>query len=85
MLDERALIERLHGPNPLVYGWAELWARGEPHAVLDALAQRGMPMYLELSAAEVEDIPAFTTTIGTFSGPTDPADAWRLAGLEPPV
>ncbi len=26
-----------------------------------------------------------TTTIGTFSGPTDPADAWRLAGLEPPA
>jgi len=25
-----------------------------------------------------------TTTIGTFSGPADPADAWRLAGLEPP-
>jgi sugar/nucleoside kinase (ribokinase family) len=25
-----------------------------------------------------------TTTIGTFTGPDDPADAWRLAGLEPP-
>ena len=24
-----------------------------------------------------------TTTIGTFTGPDDPADAWRLAGLEP--
>ena len=26
-----------------------------------------------------------TTTIDTFSGPDDPADAWRLAGLEPPA
>jgi sugar/nucleoside kinase (ribokinase family) len=25
-----------------------------------------------------------TTTIGTFTGPDDPADAWRLAGLEAP-
>lgn len=25
-----------------------------------------------------------TTTIDTFTGPDDPADAWRLAGLEPP-
>lgn len=25
-----------------------------------------------------------TTTIDTFAGPADPADAWRLAGLEPP-
>jgi sugar/nucleoside kinase (ribokinase family) len=25
-----------------------------------------------------------TTTIGTFSGPEDPATAWRMAGLEPP-
>ena len=25
-----------------------------------------------------------TTTIGTFTGPADPADAWRLAGLTPP-
>lgn len=25
-----------------------------------------------------------TTTIGTFSGPDDPATAWRMAGLEPP-
>lgn len=25
-----------------------------------------------------------TTTIDTFSGPEDPADAWRMAGLEPP-
>jgi sugar/nucleoside kinase (ribokinase family) len=24
-----------------------------------------------------------TTTIGTFTGPEDPAEAWRLAGLEP--
>ncbi|HEU4354145.1 MAG TPA: hypothetical protein VFT27_01010, partial [Actinomycetota bacterium] len=67
VLDERALAERLHGPNPLARrGWAELWARGERHTVLDALTEREMPMYLELSAAEVEDIPAFTTTIGTF-------------------
>lgn len=26
-----------------------------------------------------------TTTIGTFSGPADPAEAWRLAGLEMPA
>ena len=25
-----------------------------------------------------------TTTIDTFTGPDDPAEAWRLAGLEPP-
>jgi sugar/nucleoside kinase (ribokinase family) len=25
-----------------------------------------------------------TTTLGTFSGPADPADAWRMAGLFPP-
>ena len=25
-----------------------------------------------------------TTTIDTFSGPDDPAEAWRMAGLEPP-
>jgi sugar/nucleoside kinase (ribokinase family) len=25
-----------------------------------------------------------TTTIGTFSGPVDPADAWRMAGLQAP-
>ena len=25
-----------------------------------------------------------TTTIDTFSGPADPGDAWRMAGLEPP-
>jgi ribokinase len=25
-----------------------------------------------------------TTTIGTFSGPADPAEAWHMAGLEPP-
>jgi sugar/nucleoside kinase (ribokinase family) len=25
-----------------------------------------------------------TTTIGTFSGPADPAEAWRMAGLTPP-
>ncbi|HEX5949804.1 MAG TPA: hypothetical protein VFZ96_02285, partial [Actinomycetota bacterium] len=66
VLDEVALIERLRGPNPLARGWAELWARGDPRRVLDALAEREMPVYLELSAAEVEDIPAFSTTIGTF-------------------
>ena len=26
----------------------------------------------------------FTTTIDTFSGPADPADAWRMAGIEFP-
>lgn len=26
-----------------------------------------------------------TTTIGTFSGPADPTQAWRMAGLEPPA
>ncbi|MEX1294573.1 MAG: carbohydrate kinase family protein [Candidatus Limnocylindrales bacterium] len=26
-----------------------------------------------------------TTTIDTFTGPADPADAWRMAGLEPPA
>jgi sugar/nucleoside kinase (ribokinase family) len=25
-----------------------------------------------------------TTTIGTFAGPDDPAEPWRMAGLEPP-
>lgn len=67
VLDERALIERLRGPNPLARGWAELWARGDRRSVLDALAERGMPVYLALSAAEVRDIPAFSATIGTFT------------------
>jgi putative ABC transport system permease protein len=67
VVDERALIERLRGPNPLARGWAELWARGDRRSVLDALAELEMPVYLALSATEVRDIPAFLATIGTFT------------------
>lgn len=67
VLDERALIERLHGPNPLARGWAELWARGDRRSVLEGLADQGMPVYLTLSATEVSHIPAFSATIGTFA------------------
>ena len=66
VVDERALLERLNGTNPLVQGSTELWARGSARRMLDALAEREIPVYLTIAAAEVEDIPAMSATIGTF-------------------
>ncbi len=66
---ERRFLGAFEGTfNPLDVAQAstELWVRGEPGAVEDALSTLGFPIGLILSAEEVEDIPYITAVIDTF-------------------
>jgi predicted lysophospholipase L1 biosynthesis ABC-type transport system permease subunit len=65
--DEQALVERLDVPyNPLARFGAEMWVRGEPAAVSEALADMENLPFAEIDAEQVEDIPHVAAAIDTF-------------------
>jgi putative ABC transport system permease protein len=65
--DEESLVERLDLPyNPLARFGAELWVRGEPDSVSEALARMEHQPFAEINAEQVEDIPHVAAAIDTF-------------------
>jgi len=73
VVDESALTHRLERAgvliNPLTQAGAstELWIRGDPEAVEQALAEADIPTYLVVTAEQVQDIPHVAAVLDTFA------------------